>query len=139
MAAPVKARPPIEDAAKVAAIPHIRQARPVKGEGRKGKGKSATLESPPHPMKDCPNSNSELPILLCFCCPMMEFAHYQQLYVGKDFQSDTTPKTSDDKDIIQLHSEFTIRKMNGEAFTRRAQKDFPDGFHSDEELVVIIS
>jgi hypothetical protein len=41
--------------------------------------------------------------------------------------------------MIQLHLEFTVRKMNGEAFIRRAQKDFPEGFHSDEELALVIN
>jgi hypothetical protein len=33
----------------------------------------------------------------------------------------------------------TIQKNNGETFTRKAQKDFPDGFHLDEELAGVIS
>jgi hypothetical protein len=70
---------------------------------------------------------------------MMEFSHFQQLYVPKDFSTDSAPKTEDGKDIIQLHSEFTIRKMNGEAFTRNGQKNFPMGFHSDEELGAVIN
>jgi hypothetical protein len=90
--------------------------------------------------EDCAKSfNGKVPLLLCFCCPMMEFMHYQQLYVGKDFSLESTPRTSDSKDITQLHSKFAIRKNNGEAFTRTAQKDFLDGFHSDEELTMAIS
>jgi hypothetical protein len=43
------------------------------------------------------------------------------------------------KDIIQLHSEFIIRKSKDEAFIRDAQKKFPDDFHSDEVLADIIN
>jgi hypothetical protein len=70
---------------------------------------------------------------------MLQFVEYQELYVGKDFVSAEAPKLEDGKDIIQLHSEFTIRKSKDEAFIRDAQKKFPDDFHSDRELADIIN
>jgi hypothetical protein len=70
---------------------------------------------------------------------MLQFAEYQELYVGKDFVSATAPKLEDGKDIIQLHSEFTIRKSKDEAFVRDAQKKFLESFHSDEDLASIIN
>jgi hypothetical protein len=101
MAALVEVRPPMEDAVKVGAIPHTRQACPVKGGGgSKAKGKGKQGDAPLFPQEDCPNSNGETPLLLCFCCPMMELAHYQQFYVGKEFTSSSAPKTSSSKDII---------------------------------------
>jgi hypothetical protein len=136
-AAPVEVQPPIEDALKVAAIPHTHCARPVKGGGG-SKGKAKVVDVLLFPQEGCAK-NDEVLALLFFCCPMMQFADYQQLYVGKEFISANTPKLADSKDIIQLHLEFTIRKNNGEDFTRRAQRDFLTGFHSDAELADIIS
>jgi hypothetical protein len=138
-AALVEVAPPVEDAAKVAAIPHLCQAHPAKGRDGKGKGKMTLADSLLYPQDECSNSHDGLPLLLCFCCLMMEFSHYQQLYVGNDFSTEAAPKTSNGKDIIKLHSEFTIQKNNGETFTRKAQKDFPDGFHLDKELAGVIS
>jgi hypothetical protein len=66
------------------------------------------VDSPLYPQDECSNSHDGLPLLLCFCCLMMEFSHYQQLYVGNDFSTEAAPKTSNGKDIIKLHSEFTI-------------------------------
>jgi hypothetical protein len=141
-AAPVEALPPVEDALKAAAIPHTRRARPIQGEGRKDKGKereavSETVSAPI--IQSTCSANEEVPRLLCFCCPMLQFAEYQELYVGKDFVSATAPQLDDGKDIIQLHSEFTIRKSKDEAFIRDAQKKFPESFHSDEDLANIIN
>jgi hypothetical protein len=137
-AAPVEARPPIEDALKEAAIPHMRRARPVQGRGRTDKGKEKALEAPLYPQENC-SRNDDIPRLLCFCCPMTQFADYQQLYVGPNFISADAPKLSDGKDIIQLHSEFTIRKSKDKAFIRDVQEKFPESFHSDAELSDIIA
>jgi hypothetical protein len=122
---------------KEAAIPHTCRARPVQGGGRKGKGKAREVDAPIFPHDTC-IEDDEVLVLLCFCCPMMQFVDYKQLYMGKNFVSADAPKLADGKDIIQLHSEFTIRKNNGEEFTRRDQRDFPEGFHSDEDLAVLI-
>jgi hypothetical protein len=137
-AAPVEAPPPVEDAFKEAAIPHMRRAHPAQGRGRTGKGKERKVDTLLFPQDTC-SSNDDVPRLLCFCCPMLQFAEYQELYVGKDFVSATAPKLEDGKDIIQLHSEFTIRKSKDEAFIRDAQLKFPESFHSDVELADIIS
>jgi hypothetical protein len=136
-AAPVEARPPVEDALKEAAIPHTHRARPVTGGGRTGKGKEKAAATPLYPQVNCSKDN-EVSVLLCFCCDMVQFADFQDLYIGKDFILATAPKLADGKDIIQLHSEFTICKEKGEAFTRDAQEKFPDTFHSDAELTDII-
>jgi hypothetical protein len=50
---------------------------------------------------------------------MMEFSHYQQLYVGTNFSDATAPKTSDSKDIILLHLEFTVTVTLGSSLTQR--------------------
>jgi hypothetical protein len=70
---------------------------------------------------------------------MLQFAEFQELYVGKNFVSAEAPKLEDGKDIIQLHSEFVIRKSKGEAFIWDAQKKFLGDFHSDDILADIIS
>jgi hypothetical protein len=137
-AAPVEALPPIEDAFKEAAIPHTCRARPAQGGGRSGKGKKKESDAPLYPQENCSN-NDDIPWLLCFCCLMLQFAEYQELYVGKDFVLANAPKLEDGKDIIQLHSEFTIHKSKDKAFIRDAQKKFPESFHPDAELVDIIS
>jgi hypothetical protein len=139
-AAPVEARPPVEDALKEAAIPHMRRAQPVQGGGgpSKGKKKEVKADAPLYPSETCSNDD-DTPRLLCFCCPMLQFAEYQELYVGKNFTSAEAPKLEDGKDIIQLHSEFTLRKSKGEAFIWDAQKKFPDDFHSDPMLADIIN
>jgi hypothetical protein len=139
-AAPVEAAPPVEDALKEAAIPHMRRAQPVKGGGGSSKGKKKATETvaPLYLSETCSNDD-DIPRLLCFCCPMLQFAEYQELYVGKNFVSADAPKLADGKDIIQLHSEFTIRKSKDESFIRDAQKKFPDDFHSDSDLADIIN
>jgi hypothetical protein len=136
-AAPVEALPPVEDTFKEAAIPHTRRVRPVQGRGRTSKGKERETDKPLYPQENCSN-NDDVPRMLCFCCPMLQFVEYQELYVGKDFVSATAPKLEDGKDIIQLHSKFTVRKSKDEAFVRDAQKKFPESFHSDAELLDII-
>jgi hypothetical protein len=137
-AAPVEARPPVEDALKEAAIPHSHRARPVQGGGRIGKGKEKVVDTPLYPQENC-SKNDDVPALLCFCCPMVQFVDYQDLYISKEFVSADAPKLVDGKDIIQLHSEFTIHKDKGEDFTREAQAKFPELFHSDAELADIIN
>jgi hypothetical protein len=83
-AAPVEALPPVEDALKEAAIPHTRRARPVKGGGRSSKGKEREVkeDAPLYPSETC-DHDDDLSRLLCFCCPMLQFAEFQELYVGK--------------------------------------------------------
>jgi hypothetical protein len=139
-AAPVEALPPVEDVLKEAAIPHMRRAQPVKGGGgpSKGKKKEVKKEAPLYPSETCEHDD-DLSRLLCFCCPMLQFAEYQELYVGKGFISAEAPKLADGKDIIQLHSEFVIRKSKDAAFIRDAQMKFPDDFHSDDDLADIIN
>jgi hypothetical protein len=139
-AAPVEALPPVEDALKEAAIPHMRRAQPVKGGGRSSKGKEREVkeDSPLYPSETCAHDD-DLSRLLCFCCPMLQFAEFQELYVGKDFVSSEAPKMADGKDIIQLHSEFVIRKSKTAAFIRDAQMKFPNEFHSDSDLADIIN
>jgi hypothetical protein len=94
----------VEDALKEAMIPHMHCARPLTKEGGKGKGKGKAQLATPEPVAAaadevsvCRNSGGKVMSLLCFCCPMMEFTHYQQLYVEKEFMSANAPKTSDDK------------------------------------------
>jgi hypothetical protein len=139
-AAPVEARPPVEDALKEAAIPHMRRAHPVQGGGGSGKGKKKEekADTPLYPQETCSNDDN-VSWLLCFCCPMLQFTEYQELYVGKNFVLVEAPKLEDGKDIIQLHSEFMIRKSKDEAFIQDAQKKFPEDFHSDDELADIIN
>jgi hypothetical protein len=108
------------------------------GGSGKGKEKERKADAPLYPQETCSNDD-EVSCLLCFCCPMLQFAEYRELYVGKNFVSAEAPKLEDGKDIIQLHSEFTIRKSKDETFIRDAQKKFPDDFHSDEVLADIIS
>jgi hypothetical protein len=137
-AAPVEAQPPVEDALKEAAIPYTHRARPVQGRGRTGKGEGKEVVTPLYPQENCSN-NDDVPCLLCFCCPMIQFADYQELYIGKNFILADVPKLDDGKDIIQLHSEFTIRKSKDEVFIQDAQKKFPESFHSDADLADIIN
>jgi hypothetical protein len=130
-AAPVEARPPVEDALKEAAILVTRHVARPKGLGKeKGKATTPIAPAPPQELEvACKNSWGETHVLLCFCCLMMQFVDYQQACVGKEFTSANAPKTADDKDIIQLHLEFMVRKEKGEAFTHKAQKGFLEGFH----------
>jgi hypothetical protein len=61
-AAPVEARPPVEDALREAAIPHMRREQPVQGGGGTGKGKKKggekKADAPLYPQETCSNDDN---------------------------------------------------------------------------------
>jgi hypothetical protein len=143
-AAPVEARPPVEDADKVDAIPYTCRTRPAQGGGGKGKGKrSDTIarlveeagdEMPKEMCRKTGNYN-----LLCFCCPMPSVEEYRELYVG-DVDDPLPPLVlSLGKSLIDLHTEFATRKAVGEGAVAAGQSSHPDIFHQDDELAGLIT
>jgi hypothetical protein len=80
-----------------------------------------------------------LPILVCFCCPMPSIKDYQKLYVGPDYLSSNAHKSFLGKDIIEMHLEFMAHKVAGEAMIRKGQNEHGHLFHSDEELIKLVT
>jgi hypothetical protein len=146
-AAPVEARPLVEDARvvipPVASCPSAQPACKGKGKGKATEKRRENIEAlideagDLMPAEVCRKSGDYS--LLCFCCPMPTMEEFRDTYLGASYEEAMVWRSSLGKTMVDIHTEFSVRKAAGASAIQAGQTSHPGIFHSEEELNTIIS